>query len=159
VVLVTAGVAADHLALGIFLFDLLVSHLNVGDTGNNIPEGNDIGILCLVVRTVRHKEAGRNTSDLFDIHIVFFIANLSGNSKVLMLFRILLTVGQLFLDLCHSRMSAVFKPGREQLDAILADFAVFQLFIAKHAYFFAADFAILLLKSVKKAHKSFLLFL
>ena len=70
---------------------------------------------------------------------------------------VLLTVGQLLLDLLHRRMAALLKPGRKLFDAFLADLAVLQLFVAEHSDFLAADFTILFLKSIKQAHTDNLL--
>ena len=156
-VLVTAGIVTDHLSLGIALLDFLFIYFNVGNAGYHILEGDDIGIFCLVVRPVRHKEAGGNTADFFDVHDVFFIADLSGNCKVLMLLCVLLTVGQLLLDLRYRGFSAVFKPRGQQLDAVLADLTVLQLFVAQQTDFLAANFAVLLLKHIKQTHNQNLL--
>ena len=54
-------------------------------------------------------------------------------------------------------MAAVIKPRGEKLYAILADLAVFQLLVTKHAYFFTANFTVFLFKSIKQTHNLFLL--
>ena len=151
-VLVSGRAVADHLALAVALLYFLVPLIHIGNAGNNVFEENNIGVHCLVVGLIGHKEAGRNTIDFFNVHDVLVLTDLSGNREVLQFLCILLPVCNLLLDLCHGSMSAIFKPGRKELYAILADLAVFQLFIAKHTHFFAADFTILLLKSVKKTH-------
>ena len=149
-VLVSGRAVADHLTLAVAILYFLVPLIHIGNAGNNVFEGNNIGVHCLVIGMIGHKEAGRNAIDFFNVHDVLVLTDLSGNREMLQFLCVLLPVCNLLLDLCHGRMSAIFKPGRKELQAILADLAVFQLFIAKHTHFFAADFTILLLKSVKQ---------
>ena len=144
-------IIADFLAFAVAGFQFLFRLPYINVEGNHIPEADDVRIFFFVIIRPFHHEAGRHTVYQFCAKGIALTVRHRG-AEAAQRRSVLFPVVKLLLDLMGGGMAAVIKPGRKQLDAVFADFSVFQLFIAEHTHFFAADLTILLLESIKQTH-------
>ena len=144
-VLIPGRIEADLLALGVLLLQLPAALPDVAVAGGHMGKLQDVGVGLLVVGGGGdHEGVGDLTLEL-DIELLM-LAEDQVMVPGLELPAVLLTGGQLTLDLLHGGVSALVEPGGELSGALLAAVAVLQLLVTQQSDLAAAEVTYLFLK-------------